>query len=65
MTLEEKLKELGLQLLAASIMPVGKKRPFSLVNVRCERVLFSGHLKQVADGYRQFDGRLYYSYEAA
>ena len=49
-TPEERLNELGLRLPAPTKVPDGLHLPFSFVNVRGERVLFSGHPKNAADG---------------
>lgn len=49
-TPEERLEELGLKLPAASRVPDGVHLPFSFVNVRGNRVMFSGHPRSAADG---------------
>jgi len=49
-TPDERLNELGLRLPAPTKVPDGLHLPFSFVNVRGERVLFSGHPKNAADG---------------
>ena len=49
-TPEEKLVELGLKLPDPAKLPDGMHLPFSLVNVRGERVAFSGHPKLSSDG---------------
>lgn len=49
-TPEERLHELGLRLPAPTRVPDGLHLPFSFVNVRGERVLFSGHPRNAADG---------------
>ena len=49
-TPEEKLQTLGLSLPAAAIPPVGVHLPFSFVNVRGNRLLFSGSPKSAPDG---------------
>ena len=49
-TPEEKLQTLGLNLPAAAIPPVGVHLPFSFVNVRGSRLLFSGSPKSAPDG---------------
>lgn len=49
-TPEERLEELGLKLPAASRVPDGLHLPFSFVNVRGNRVMFSGHPRSAGDG---------------
>lgn len=49
-TPEERLEELGLKLPAASRVPDGLHLPFSFVNVRGNRVMFSEHPRSAADG---------------
>lgn len=49
-TPEERLHDLGLRLPAPTRVPDGLHLPFSFVNVRGERVLFSGHPRNAADG---------------
>ena len=49
-TPKERLNELGLKLPAPTKVPEGLHLPFSFVNVRGERVIFSGHPKNAADG---------------
>lgn len=48
--IEARLKELGLELPAATVIPAGVHLPFSLVNQRGNRLLISGHPKSNADG---------------
>ncbi|SFM68260.1 RidA family protein [Shimia aestuarii] len=48
--IEKRLQALGLALPAATRLPEGLHLPFSLVNVRGNRVLISGHPKSNADG---------------
>lgn len=47
---EERLRELGLSLPAAAKPPDGLHLPFSFVNVRGDRLLFSGSPKSAPDG---------------
>ncbi|WP_109565766.1 RidA family protein [Jannaschia seohaensis] len=47
---EERLRELGLSLPAAAKPPVGVHLPFAFVNVRGDRLLFSGSPKTAMDG---------------
>lgn len=47
---EDRLKALGLTLPPPTILPDGLHLPFSLVNVRGDRLLFSGHPKTALDG---------------
>ncbi len=47
---EERLRELGLRLPAAARPPTGVHLPFSFVNVRKDRLLFSGSPKSAMDG---------------
>ncbi|MEO1919394.1 MAG: RidA family protein [Paracoccaceae bacterium] len=49
-TPEDKLEELGLKLPQPTRLPAGLHLPFTLVNIRGERVLFSGHPKNAMDG---------------
>ena len=49
-TPEERLKALGLSLPAPARTPVGVHLPFSFVNVRGDRLLFSGSPKSASDG---------------
>ena len=49
-TPEERLKELGLELPKPTAIPEGLHLPFSFVNVRGDRALFSGHPKNAPDG---------------
>ncbi|MBD3665661.1 RidA family protein [Sulfitobacter aestuariivivens] len=49
-TPEEKLTSLGLTLPAPTVLPPGLRLPFSFINVRGNRLLFSGHPKSAADG---------------
>ncbi len=49
-TPEERLSELGLELPAPAKVPNGVHLPFSFVNVRGSRVLFSGSPKSAKDG---------------
>lgn len=49
-TPEERLRELGLELPAPTKVPDGVRLPFSFVNVRGEKLLFSGHPKNAKDG---------------
>lgn len=49
-TPEERLDELGLSLPAPAKVPAGLYLPFSFVNVRGDRALFSGHPMQAEDG---------------
>lgn len=49
-TPEQRLQELGLTLPSPTRVPVGLHLPFSFVNLRGDRVLFSGHAKNGADG---------------
>lgn len=49
-TPEDRLTALGLTLPAPMVMPEGLHLPFTLVNVRGNRALISGHPKQSADG---------------
>ena len=49
-TPEERLNELGLTLPAPTQIPAGLHLPFSLINVRGDRALFSGHPKHDAEG---------------
>ena len=49
-TPEERLSELGLELPKPTVIPEGLHLPFSLVNVRGDRALFSGHPKNTPDG---------------
>ena len=48
--IEARLKELGLELPAATVIPATVHLPFSLVNQRGNRLLISGHPKSNADG---------------
>lgn len=50
MTPEHKLEELGLKLPKPTKLPEGLHLPFKFVNMRGERVLFSGHPKNAMDG---------------
>jgi len=50
MTPERKLEELGLKLPKPTKLPEGLHLPFKFVNIRGERVLFSGHPKNALDG---------------
>ena len=50
MTPERKLEELGLKLPKPTKLPEGLHLPFKFVNIRGERVLFSGHPKNAMDG---------------
>jgi hypothetical protein len=47
---EKRLNELGLKLPAPTTVPEGLHLPFSFVNVRGDRVIFSGHPKNAANG---------------
>lgn len=47
---KKRLHELGLELPAPTKVPHGLSLPFSFVNVRGERAIFSGHPKNAADG---------------
>ncbi|WP_127115552.1 RidA family protein [Shimia sediminis] len=49
-TPEARLTELGLTLPSPTVIPPGLHLPFSLINVRGDRALFSGHPKHDADG---------------
>ncbi len=49
-TPEQRLDALGLRLPQASVLPAGVNIPFSLINIRGNRVLFSGHPKSAPDG---------------
>lgn len=49
-TPEDRLEELGLKLPQPTRLPAGLDLPFTFVNVRGERVLFSGHPKNAMDG---------------
>lgn len=49
-TPEDRLKELGLTLPPPTVVPNGLHLPFSFVNVRGDRLLFSGHAKNASDG---------------
>lgn len=49
-TPEHRLTELGLTLPAPSTLPPGVHLPFSLINIRGNRALFSGHPKNASDG---------------
>ncbi|MEW9920813.1 RidA family protein [Marimonas sp. MJW-29] len=49
-TPEERLQQLGLSLPAPTKIPDGLHLPFSFVNLRGERAIFSGHPKNAADG---------------
>ncbi|WP_170477277.1 RidA family protein [Ruegeria arenilitoris] len=49
-TPEDRLREIGLELPAPTKVPDGLHLPFSFVNIRAERVLFSGHPKNAKDG---------------
>ncbi len=49
-TPDQKLAQLGLELPAPTKLPKGLSLPFSFVNIRGDRLLFSGHPKQGADG---------------
>jgi len=49
-TPEDRLKELGLKMPQPTRLPEGLHLPFALVNIRGERVLFSGHPKNAMDG---------------
>ncbi|TCL01124.1 enamine deaminase RidA (YjgF/YER057c/UK114 family) [Shimia isoporae] len=48
--IEARLKDLGLELPAATVIPAAVHLPFSLVNQRDDRLLISGHPKSNADG---------------
>ncbi len=48
--IEARLKELGLQLPEATVIPAAVHLPFSLVNQRGNRLLISGHPRSNADG---------------
>jgi enamine deaminase RidA (YjgF/YER057c/UK114 family) len=50
MTPEDRLRTLGLMLPPPTRVPPGVHLPFSFVNVRGDRVLFSGHVRNGADG---------------
>ena len=50
MTPERKLEKLGLKLPNPTKLPEGLHLPFKFVNIRGERVLFSGHPKNAMDG---------------
>jgi enamine deaminase RidA (YjgF/YER057c/UK114 family) len=47
---EARLNELGLKLPAPTSLPDGLHLPFSFVNIRGDRLVFSGHPKNAADG---------------
>jgi enamine deaminase RidA (YjgF/YER057c/UK114 family) len=49
-TPEERLQALGLELPKPVKVPDGLHLPFTFVNVRGDRAVFSGHPKQAADG---------------
>ncbi len=49
-TPEERLQEIGLRLPAAAKPPAGVHLPFSFVNLRGDRLLFSGSPKSAEDG---------------
>ncbi len=49
-TPEGKLEELGLELPKPTKLPEGLVLPFKFVNIRGERLLFSGHPKNAMDG---------------
>lgn len=49
-TPENRLEELGLRLPLPTKIPEGLHLPFALVNVRGDRVIFSGHPKSALDG---------------
>ncbi|MFC6639069.1 RidA family protein [Sulfitobacter sp. JBTF-M27] len=49
-TPEERLKSLGLTLPAPTQVPAGLHLPFTFVNTRGGRVMFSGHPKSTMDG---------------
>lgn len=49
-TPESRLEELGLKLPAPTKLPAGLHLPFDFVNVRGDRVVFSGHPKCAMDG---------------
>ena len=49
-TPEDRLIALGLRLPAPTKVPEGLHLPFSFVNIRGDRVIFSGHPKNAADG---------------
>ena len=49
-TPETRLKELGFDLPAPTKLPDGMKLPFSFVNIRGERLYFSGHPMNAVDG---------------
>lgn len=49
-SVEERLHELGLQLPEPTRLPDGLHLPFSFVNLRGDRLLFSGHPKNAQDG---------------
>ncbi len=48
-TPEERLKELGLQLPQPTKLPEGLHLPFEFVNIRGDRLMFSGHPKNAMD----------------
>ncbi len=50
MTPEGKIEDMGLVLPKPIVLPAGLHLPFSFVNIRGERALFSGHPMQRADG---------------
>ena len=50
MTPEEKIEEMGLVLPPRVTLPEGMHLPFSMINVRGDRALFSGHPRHGADG---------------
>ena len=47
---DDRLKELGLQLPQPTRLPDGLHLPFDFVNIRGDRLLFSGHPKNAMDG---------------
>lgn len=49
-TPEQRLEELGLTLPPPTQIPAGLHLPFSLINIRGDRALFSGHPKHDMDG---------------
>ena len=49
-TPEERLESMGMTLPAPTKIPQGLHLPFSLVNIRGDRAVFSGHPKSSPDG---------------